>query len=132
MRAKAITVQQPHAREMTDEGKRLENRTWYTHHRGELWIHAGKSRERGDQFPEGVALVFGAVVARVVLSDCMEAGAVEHHTIIDGFDQERYREGPFCLVLEEMQVLKKPVPCKGALGIWELPPDVEAECRRQL
>jgi hypothetical protein len=64
--AKALTVQQPHARDMTHDGKRLENRSWYTHHR------------------------------------------------------------------EEMQVLKQPVPCKGALGIWELPPDVEAECRRQL
>jgi hypothetical protein len=132
MNAKALTIQQPHAWEMTDRGKRLENRTWFTSYRGELWIHAGKSRERADRFPDGVDLVFGAVVAHADLFDCQEAQFVEKHAVIDGFDQEEFREGRVCLMLMELVKLPESVPCRGAQGIFNLPPDVEAECRRQL
>jgi hypothetical protein len=39
--ARAITIRQPYAREIVKKGKRIENRTWSTKYRGDLFIHAG-------------------------------------------------------------------------------------------
>jgi hypothetical protein len=35
-------------------------------------------------------------------------------------------------VLKNVTPLKKPIPCKGALGLWELPPHVLEEVQHQL
>jgi hypothetical protein len=42
------------------------------------------------------------------------------------------RLGQLRLVLEDVTALKKPIPCKGALGLWEVPPAVFREIQRQL
>jgi hypothetical protein len=34
--------------------------------------------------------------------------------------------------LEDVTVLKKPIPCKGTLHLWDLPPHVLRALRRQL
>lgn len=40
--------------------------------------------------------------------------------------------GGFALLLEDVVALPEPVPCKGALGFWKVPADVEAKCLAQL
>lgn len=35
-------------------------------------------------------------------------------------------------VLVDVRVLKRPIPCKGALGLWDLPPNVVRAIKRQL
>jgi hypothetical protein len=40
-RGKAITVTQPYASSIVYGGKDIENRSWYTHYRGPVAIHAG-------------------------------------------------------------------------------------------
>lgn len=42
-----------------------------------------------------------------------------------------YIEGNVAHVYDDVCVLPEPVPCKGALGYWQLPADVEAEVLRQ-
>ena len=37
-----ISIQQPYASAVFWDGKWCENRSWFTAHRGELWIHASK------------------------------------------------------------------------------------------
>lgn len=32
--------------------------------------------------------------------------------------------GPFCWMLEDVRALPEPIPCKGAQGLWVLPPEV--------
>lgn len=44
---------------------------------------------------------------------------------------ERWFDGPFAWVLEDVQVLAEPVPARGALGLWALPDDVERAVRAQ-
>lgn len=41
---KALTICQPYAELIARGDKPIENRTWPTHYRGPLLIHAGKSR----------------------------------------------------------------------------------------
>jgi len=46
--------------------------------------------------------------------------------------QARWFFGPYGLVLRDVRALATPVPCKGALGLWTLPTDVEARVVEQL
>ncbi len=35
--------------------------------------------------------------------------------------------GPWCWILEDVKALVKPVPCAGALGLWKIAPELEAQ-----
>lgn len=41
-------------------------------------------------------------------------------------------KGQLHLLLSGTVPLPEPVPCKGALGLWEVPAEVEAKCKAQL
>jgi hypothetical protein len=43
-----------------------------------------------------------------------------------------YSPGRYAWLLEDVRQLPTPVPCRGALGLWQVPPDVEAMVRQQL
>lgn len=40
--------------------------------------------------------------------------------------------GPIGLVLANVRPLAKPIPCKGALGAWAVPPEIERQVREQV
>lgn len=125
---KALTICQPYAELIARGEKPIENRTWPTTYRGPLLIHAGKSREWMDyedglRYPE---LAFGALVASANLVACLLLTDVapwpnrwEH------LRRHEHANGPWCWVLEDVRRIT-PVPCRGAQGLWELPPEVAA------
>jgi hypothetical protein len=41
-------------------------------------------------------------------------------------DQEEWFFGPYGWLLEDYKTLSEPVPCKGALGFWQIPGEVES------
>ncbi|MDE2096723.1 MAG: ASCH domain-containing protein [Patescibacteria group bacterium] len=47
-------------------------------------------------------------------------------------DFGNYQPGRFAWLLDDVKALAEPIPCKGALNLWELPPDVEARIREAL
>ena len=154
----AITIKQPWAYAICHLGKRIENRTWKPSEKligQRVAIHAGSTTdydafawmgERGltrdvthDALPACQAL--GAVVATALLVGYAEetksgrpvvmGGA---HRIAEAFTHEQIRlwwMGPIGHVLADLRVLATPIPCKGQLGYWRLPADVEAEVLRQ-
>lgn len=95
----------------------------------------------------GPKLARGAIVGRANI-----VGVVERAPNVDKgeFDWMVFREhgqsvpramtdterawwmGGFALLLEDVVALTEPVPCKGALGFWKVPEDVEAKCLAQL
>lgn len=103
--------------------KPVENRTWHTHYRGPLQIHASQAMTRSDyqacwlflaadprtqhvELPSPGALERGGVVGRVDLVGC-----VANHP-------SPYFCGPFGLVLANPMV--RPFrPLKGALGLFD-------------
>ncbi|MGV9536576.1 ASCH domain-containing protein [Streptosporangium sandarakinum] len=129
---RAITVKQPWAWAITHGGKDIENRTWNTLHRGPLAIHAG-ARWDGE---DAVARVFeltgayvlktttSAVVAVVDLIDVCEVDDCQCGTWAIRFQRHWKLANP--------RPLAEPVPCRGRLGLWSLPEDVEAAVRDQL
>lgn len=136
---KALTLIQPWGGLIATGVKLVENRTWPPPVKaiGErIAIHAGAKFDRetvrdllDDGFEEhelwrvrsavlGVAKLVGYVVANAVNP------TYHPDRIPDG--QAIWFNGPIGFLFENPVALAEPVPCKGMLGFWNLPPDVEA------
>lgn len=131
---KALTICQPYA-ELVACGsavKPIENRTWYTNYRGTLLIHAGKSKAFIDDAEayglDEARLVFGAIVAAAQLVACLPIDAAWPEPYAHLKDHE-HANGPFCLVLALVNRLARPVPCKGAQGLWIPSPELVEQVR---
>lgn len=99
--------------------KRVENRTWSTKHRGQLGIHAGKSKAWKMTGRE-LAGPFGVLLGYVTLVDCVHIN--ERSRIIDCYPwmvEDEFVSGPWCWVLADPWILKDPVPMTGKLSLWE-------------
>jgi hypothetical protein len=72
---------------------------------------------RAPKVPLADQWVLGAIIGFVEVVDCVD----EHRS--------KWFLGPFGYVLANARPLRKPVPCKGALGFWVVPPDVLRRCR---
>ena len=120
---KALTVRQPWAW-LLFHGKPVENRGWYTTYRGPLAIHAAKGmaraeyedavyfvaefdRELARRIPPESSLVFGAVIGTVLQYAC-----VRHHP-------SPFFQGDYGHVYTGQNEFLKPIPAKGALGLWD-------------
>jgi hypothetical protein len=149
---KALTVLQPWASLIVGSPtappqKQIENRGWKPAEAmlGQRFaIHAGKKLEM-DEF-EAVFLdkVCGEARAPFATPKMFPLGAVVGVATLDRVialhherweidaDALRWFFGPIGFVLRDRQHLATPVPCKGALGFWELPADVERAVVEQL
>jgi hypothetical protein len=150
----ALTVCQPWAWAIVAGHKPWENRGWEMPRKllgKRLWIHAGKSKS---WLKDGVAfienqeielpreLVYGAVLGCVTLGECWEIEELERlRTLtpgpspVEGEGRKSGLEwafGEFCWRCDDPIALAKPVPCKGQLGLWQLPAEVLAACLEQL
>jgi hypothetical protein len=155
---RALTVRPPWSWAIACGGKTVENRGWPARYRGLIAIHGG-ARSRWD--PDGQEsplireawaararsrpeahnsicvlkkttdwMAFGAVVAVAELTACHRP--MECWTLTEDMCSDWAAEGQFHWVLANIRPLAEPVPCKGALGLWRLPEDVEKLVREQL
>ncbi|MDG4791956.1 hypothetical protein O7626_39780 [Micromonospora sp. WMMD1102] len=123
--------------------KRVENRGATTAYRGALLVHAGKTADvKADTDPRVMNLFgrdprlgwpTGCVIAVANLVDA-------HQANLDGCCKpwgEDWHYGPRSariathLVLADVRRLPRPVPCRGALGLWTPPADVIAAVEAQ-
>ena len=124
----AISIRQPWAWAILYAGKRIENRSWYTPHRGKIYIHAGLSvdREAVTDLSETIRAVAeprpiaycGGLIAIATLRDCVLPEDVAN-------EQRSWATGPWCLVLDEVEPLIEPIALKGALGLFPINPRAE-------
>lgn len=149
---RALTVRQPWAWAIAHGGKDVENRSWPTSYRGLLAIHAGarwdedgawdrrvidaasKDQHPGGYFDPPLKVEFDTGTGRTLrlLSDNRRfvLGAViavaELVDVTRGDSSPWAVPGEFHWRLANVRPLDEPVPCKGRLGLWTLPPDVNA------
>ena len=145
---RALTVRQPWAHMIAHGGKSIENRSRQTHYRGLLAIHAGV-RSGWDADAEASSLVrqawsswarsstnraghpvrldrktdhvaFGAVIAIANLSGCHRASTQSPCGCSPWGEANQWH-----WELSDVRALPHPVPCRGKLSLWRLPPDVE-------
>ena len=126
---KALSILQPWAWLIVNGWKPVENRTWQTRFRGPLLIHAGKrwGREQRDDlawvrlcFPHihlPAEFELGGIVGSATVTDC-----------VSDMDS-RWFFGPYGFVLSDPRAFNRVVPCKGALGLFNVPPEVAESLR---
>jgi len=121
---KALTVLQPWAHLIAHEDKRIENRKWYTHFRGWLAIHSGKSDKlcEAADFLAGPDMSFGKIVAIARVIECVKL--VRFPAVYEGPKKYRWimankwAEGPYCWIFEEVITLPNPIAARGRQGFW--------------
>ncbi|MDT7040862.1 ASCH domain-containing protein [Candidatus Nitronereus thalassa] len=136
---KALTVHQPWAQLLALGVKQFETRSWYTHFRGPLAIHASKQQasfvsaivlQRLGKvlFPYGFRalqdLPFGCVVGVGMLEDVQPAELISAQAIAGEKDFGDFRPGRFAWKFSQVRVLEKPIPACGHQGIWNLPEEL--------
>lgn len=140
---KALTLWRPWAAAIVHGKKRVENRGWTppcSMLGQDIALHAGKTLDDDDVNDDIVAsgvprdLLPGpigivAVVRLVGFVDTRHDRLVFAGVSIDAaraaIDSEWFG-GDVGWVFDRVRPLAEPVPCRGAQGLWDLPPDVEA------
>lgn len=118
---KALTIKQPWAWAIMASAKTVENRSWYTHHRGPLLIHAGARPDAS----ELVAATFTA--ARVTLPSDLAVGVilgtVDLVSVCSSSELagDPWAFGPWCWKLENPQLFEQPIPWRGQQGLFDVP-----------
>jgi hypothetical protein len=147
---RALTVKQPFAGAILWAGKDVENRTRPMSYRGLLLIHAGLAEPDWHDFLKVRDTATGPVEwndarrARGVILGAVEVTGCHHAADCGDEEQQGGRRLPWrcCsrwgqrdqhhIVLANPQPLREPVPCRGMLGLWRLPDEVEKAVRGQL
>lgn len=125
--ARALTICQPYPELILLGEKRVENREWYTPYRGPFLIHAGKSRDwltegTEEEYAErGAPLVFGAIVGRADLVDCLHIDKIKAGAYDEKYPwlrEHHHTKGTWCWVLDNVKRAPEIIPCNGKQGWW--------------
>ena len=117
-------------------GKPVENRDWWTNFRGRVWVHASSwwntelvrddwedvmfmASQDGMKMPgtamESMRSCGGCIVGSVEIVGCVKS------------HPSAFFVGKYGFVLRDPIFLNKPVPFKGALGLFDVPDSRETE-----
>lgn len=137
---KALSIKQPWLWAITNLDKRIENRTW----KPPLWIigqrialHASKQYDNAGRMAikeicgtiplAKYELSLGYIVATAKITGWVNErgfgtglGLFLPSTLID----DKWFFGPIGWILEDVQLLDEPIPCKGALRLWNVPQEI--------
>lgn len=135
---RGLTLWRPWAWSIVHGSKRVENRPWAPPRSimGQyIALHAGKHWDY-----DGAAKIAQAHPEMPRTSDLHPLGIVGVARVVDvatsaiddlPMEQWHWYFGPYGWVLEDVIALPKPVPCRGAQGLWPLPPAVLEAVRAQ-
>lgn len=122
---KVLSIRQPWAHAIMRLGKDVENRSWPTHYRGPLLIHAGKTPDRS-AFPvlnvDRRAIEYGAIVGIVDLVDCRQDAEATSSWAVAGM---------WHWVLDAPREFE-PIPCPGQLRLFDAPELIRKRVERLL
>lgn len=135
---RALTIKQPWLHAITAGTKRVENRTWAPPEPiigTVIALHAGKAWDYGAVFPAGTVtpdwepgeLPEGCVTAVATVTGCCQCNPDSPAACSPWAAQGQYH-----WTLDRVRPLAEPVPCRGMLGLWQLPADAEKAVRAQL
>lgn len=127
---KVLTIQEPYATFIMQGTKKIETRSWKTNYRGEIYIHAGKSKSflkkiKNDKvlkLLENINLNYGNIICKAELVDCiyMTEEFIEKIKSENNYEYilGEYEVGRYAWILKNIQALDKKIPAKGKLNIW--------------
>lgn len=113
---RALTIRQPWAWAICLGHKRVENRTWRAPVGERIAIHSGRW--------DGEAALVIARRHRLAVPRDFPTGAIVATAVVISIVEQSddpWFLGPLGWVLDDVRPLGRPIPCKGALGLWRLP-----------
>ena len=113
---KVLSVRQPWAGLIVAGIKTVENRTWRTKYRGQLWIHATKTYDDVADIPAS----FTGELPRICAIRGSVIGSVELYEVCRGLDTDNpwAEADAWHWCLSDPFQLGAPYPVKGQLGIF--------------
>jgi hypothetical protein len=152
---KGITLTQPWATLVAIGAKRIETRSWSTHYRGELAIHAAKgwprecqalphtepfqttlvnaglpgphSRYDGKQMPRGYIVAVARLAAIESTENLLAIAAAVGGLLPHELDFGNYAPGRYGWLLADVERLVEPIEYRGALGLWTVPDELSQQ-----
>lgn len=127
---KVLSIREPFASLIKEKVKFIETRSWKTTYRGELYIQASKKILTKKEMLEYFDLLnllkdtnfkYGYIIIKCNLVDCKLMTKKFIEEIKNNFNEYlcgEYKEGRYAWILEDIEVLTKPILAKGQLGIW--------------
>lgn len=138
MLSHALTVQQPYADLIVDGKKRVENRTWAMPRTAYGWvaIHAAKGSKyltKGELKDHVTGSIVGAafftgdlvIGGKEIRYRNVEQMLAEVNFDHNSFIEHEHTEGPVCWLIKKAVKFSVPITCKGALGVWRVPDEVD-------
>ena len=127
---KVLTIQEPYATFIMQGLKAVETRSWKTNYRGEIYIHAGKSKQflKSINNQQILSLIqntnmnYGKIICKAELVDCiyMTEEFIKH--IKSNYPKEYelglYQVGRYAWILKNVHELENKIQAKGKLNIW--------------
>jgi hypothetical protein len=135
MNIKALTIKQPWA-SLIFCGKDFENRDWKSNCRGIVAIHSSTRMERSD-LEDACDLMRGFIPrfsARIFQQDNFPTGVVLGTVEMVGCvtdSDSHWFQGKYGFEFRNAVRFSNPIPCKGALGFWNLSDELLARCREE-
>ena len=127
---KVISIKEPFASLIKNGIKKIETRSWKTKYRGPIYIHASKEkignklkdRYELNELINNIDFNYEYIICKCNLVDCIlmtkeyinKIKKENYNEYICGY----YEEGRYAWILDNVEVLKKPIKAKGRLGIW--------------
>ena len=130
---KVLTIQEPYATFIMQGMKKIETRSWKTKYRGEIYIHAGKSKKflkrihnnKVLKLLENIDLNYGNIICKAELIDCvyMTKAFIDKVKSENNYEYilGEYAVGRYAWILQNVQKLNQKIHAKGKLNIWTYP-----------
>ena len=130
---KVLTIQEPYATFIMHGMKKIETRSWKTKYRGEIYIHAGKSKNflkkinnnKVLKLLENIGLNYGNIICKAELIDCvyMTKEFIDKVKIENNYEYilGEYAVGRYAWILQNVQEINQKIHAKGKLNIWTYP-----------
>jgi hypothetical protein len=132
---KALSIRQPWAWAILHAGKDIENRDWPTRFTGTIAIHAAKGLTKDEHLLASMQIEEITGLRPSAFPMLKERGFIVGVADIVGCVKDSNSDwfyGEYGFLLERVAVLPSPIYCKGALGFWEVPADIERQIKEQL
>lgn len=140
---RAITLQQPWASLLAWGYKVIETRSWSASYRGPIAIHSSAAypphcREVAllPEFREPLNIIgflpLGSFLAIGTLDDCRPCRPTSYDAV--GFPEcvfGDFTPGRYMLYFKNVRRLATPIPYRGALSLWTVPPEMEIRLHAQ-
>lgn len=129
---KALSLKQPWAWAVL-HGKDVENRVWYTHHRGPFWIHASAGMTR-KYYEETKEFIEARGILIPPMGELLLGGIIGHTSIVkvapklDEPELKWHMVQQFGFILRDTTEVPF-VPCVGSRRFWYVPEDILEQCQ---